>query len=396
MDIQKKLDELGRAFEEFKKTNDAAIVEIKTKGQEKGETKEKLEKIETNLQSLETKIGEFNAALTRIGQDGNQDEKVDKKMGQYKDAVIQYMRKGTEIPADLQDYARKALTVDSEVGGGFFVEPEVSSEIVKLVHESSPLRQLASVQTISGASLKINSDLDRPAATPVGERAARSTTTSPTVKQIEIFAHEYYVFPEASQSFLDDAAVNVEAWLADWAGTGFALTEATDFISGDANNRIRGILSYADGSAFGQIQRLPTDATGAITGDDLLELQDLVKEPYQRGSTWLMNRLTKTVIRKVKNGTEYLWQPGLQQGAPDVLLGRPVALATDLNTSLATGTDGLVMYGDFKAGYQIVDRMGIRVLRDNITNKPYVGFYTTKRVGGAVKNYEAIKVLKIL
>lgn len=395
MDFAKKLEELGRAFESFKETNDKSIQEIKAKGDASSETKTKLEKVETHLQSVESKLQEMNAALTRAGQEGNPGEKEDKKMAEYKKALNQYMRKGAELTGEMEAFARKALSVDSETGGGFFVEPETSSEIVKKIHESNPIRQLASVITISSASLKLNCDLDRPSASPVGERQSRTTTTSPTVRQVEIVAHEYYCFPEATQAFLDDAAVNVESWLSDYAGEAFALAEATDAITGTGVGRIRGITSYTDGTDFGYVERIQSDATGSITGDDLIDVQDALKEGYQRNAVWLMNRLFKSTVRKLKDGTQYLWQPGLQAGAPDTLLGRTVHMCPDLNTSLAATTDNLLIYGDIKAGYQFVDRVGIRVLRDPLTNKPFVGFYTTKRSGGGVKNFEALKIFKI-
>lgn len=392
MDIQKKIDELGHAFEEFKKINDQKIEEIK-KGSSGAESKEKLERCEKHLDILETQIKEMNAALARTGGQGG-DQKT-KETEQRKQEFNAFLRKGQHAAHD-GAFAGKTLSIDSEVGGGFFVLPEVSAEIVKKVNESSPMRQLASVVTISTSSFKVNSDLDARTANWQGERSSRSEGTSPTINQDEIFVHEMDCNPGATQAFLDDAFVNVEAWLADYAAEAFALAEATAFISGHGVGRPRGVLSYGDGTTYGNVQRITTDATGAITGDDLIDVQDALKEPYQKNATWLMHRLTKSVIRKVKDGTQYLWQPGLQAGAPDMLLGRPVMLAADLNTSLATGTDGLMLYGDFKQCYQIVDRVGIRTLRDPYSSKPKVVFYTTKRVGGGVKNYEAVKVLKIM
>lgn len=393
MDLTKKIDELGSAWEEYKKTNNAAIEKQRT---ESSETKEKLEKIDTDLDKLQEEVKALNAAMTRIGQGGqNQVDEKKQKLEEYKKQFEKYVRKGSDISHEMNEFAMKTLSVDSDVNGGFFVEPQMSAEIVKSIHESSPIRQLASVQTISSASLKLNSDLDKPLAYPVAERGSRTVTTNPTVKQNEIFAHEYYCEPQATQSFLDDAAINVEAWLSAYAAEAFALAEATDMVSGNGVGKIRGILSYTDGTTYGYIQRVATDATGAITGLDLIDVQDSLKEGYQRNASWLMNRLTRSVVRKATDGTQYLWQPGLQAGVPDMLLGKPVYLAADLNTSLVTGTDGLMMYGDFRAGYQVVDRVGIRLQRDPYTSKPNVIFYTTKRVGGAVKNFEAIKVLKI-
>lgn len=398
MEVAKKLDDLGRAFEEFKKTNDQRLDEIKKEGKAKPETETKLAKIEADLQGIEGKVSALNAALNRTGgQNGGAAEEKEevKNMRLYRAAVVDYVRRGVDVPADLKKFATKAMSEDSETGGGFLVVPEVASEIIKAVHESSPMRQLADVLSISSASLRINQDLDRPASGWVGERGSRSASTPPTVRQVEIFAHEMFAYPESTQAFLDDAAVNVEAWLAAFCGQAFALDEASAFISGDGVGKPRGILGYADGSVFGYIQRQACGGTGSVTGDDLIDMQTLLKEPYQKNAQWLIKRQLLGTIRKIKDGQgRYIWQPGLQDGKPDLLLDKPVNMAADLNSALTTGVDGLAIYGDLKAGYQIVDRVGIRVLRDPYTNKPNVGFYTTKRVGGGVKNYEAIKVLK--
>jgi HK97 family phage major capsid protein len=415
--LKGKLDTLGVAFEEFKKINNAKV-EAEKSGREAlaKELGAKSEKAEAHIQSLETKITELNAALARTAQGGAGPEADVKEyretlrknlgrevsveetkefMGQKK-RFNEFMRKGKNAAQDgAFQVESKTLSADSQVDGGFFIEPEVSSEIVKKINLSSPIRQLASVISISTSSFKINSDTSARTANWQGERSSRSEGTNPQVNQDEIFVHEMDCNPGATQTFLDDAAVNVEAWLADYAAEAFALAEATAFVSGHGVGRPRGFLSYADGSSYGQVQRIATDATGAITGDDLIDLQDALKSPYRRGATWLMHRTIKSLVRKVKDGTQYLWQPGLVVGSPDVIMGNPVMEAEDMSTSLATTADGLIAYGDFKQGYQIVDRVGIRVLRDPYSSKPKVVFFTTKRVGGGVKNYEAIKVLKI-
>ncbi len=417
MELKEKLEALGKAFDEFKKTNDTRLDEIKKLGAAKPETEEKLTKIEGTMQALETKIGELNAAIARTGGQGGEAETTSlksyrerlekvtgrswetsdvKKMEKYRKSFNAFMRKGIEIPGDELEFAQKTMSVDSDVNGGFLVDPEVSGEMIKLIHESNPIRQLSSVQTIGSASLKINCDLDRPASGWVGERQSRTAGSSPGVKQVEIVAHEMYAYPEATQQFLDDAAVNVEAWLNAYCSNAFALDEATAFISADgANQKPRGILSYTDGTTFGYIQRQQCAGTGALVANDLIDVQTLLKEGYQKNASWMINRLLIGTIRKIKDVTsgQYIWQPGLQESTPSILLGRPVYMNADLSTSLTDATD-LIIYGDFKAAYQIVDRVGIRVLRDPFTNKPLVGFYTTKRTGGAVKNFEALKVLQ--
>lgn len=414
-EIKGKLDELGKSWEEYKKTNDAKIELLEKKGLSASEQKEKLDKMDAAMDALDKKIADLNAAIARTGGQGG--DIVDSDVKEYQEFASKHIGRRVTIQEakDLQErgkqfrefmregkHARgngelqlKTLSVDSEVGGGFFVIPEVSAEIIKKVNESSPVRQLASVVSISTASFKVNSDLSARAANWQGERSSRSEGSSPTVNQDDIFVHEMDCNPGATQQFLDDAAVNVEAWLSEYAAEAFALAEATAFISGSGVGRPSGILSYADGTVYGKVERVATDATGAISGDSLINVQEALKEPYQKNAHWLMHRTTRGTIRKIKDGTNYLWQPGLQAGAPSTLLEKPVHLAADLNTSLAATTDGLMIYGDFKQGYQIVDRIGIRVLRDPYSSKPKVIFFTTKRVGGGVKNYEALKILQV-
>lgn len=403
MEIQKKLDELGSAFEEFKKTNDTRLAEIKATGAVKADTETKLAKIETTIVTLEETIKGLNAALARTGGNGGDPTKDEakEKDAKYREAQLKWMRKGEAIPEELMAHAvsrvtGKSMSADSEVDGGFLVTPETSSEIVTKVFESSPMRQLASAQSISTSSLKILEDLDEAASGWVGERGARPATGTPQIKMNEIFVFELYANPQATQSFLDDASINIESWLAGKVSDKFARDEATAFISGNGVNKPKGILSYGSGNGYGLIERVVTAANNAVVGEDLIDVQTALKEPYQAGAQWMINRSMIGVLRKLKDTVtgQYIWQPGLQISAPSVLLGRPVNMASDLPSAITATTD-TILYGDFKAGYQIVDRVGIRVLRDPYTNKPYVGFYTTKRVGGAVKNFEAIKVLKI-
>lgn len=397
MELQKKLEEMGQAFDAFKKTNDARLDEIKKNGTPSAATEEKLAKNEKHIADLEVKITEMNAALARGAQGVDTEEKqIKAEAKKYKDAILGYMRKGAAIPQDVLEMQAKAMSVDSDTDGGFLVTPEMSSEVVKKIYESSPIRQLASVQTIGSDSLEMIHDLDEAASGWVGETAARTATNTPTLKKEIIPVHELYAFPQATQKLLDDAAVNLEAWLTGKVSEKFARDEATAFISGNGTNKPKGILAYASGTSFGQVERQAAAGASALVADDMINLQQLLKEGYQMNASFLINRLIIGTLRKLKDVTsgQYIWQPGLSAGSPNQLLGKPVYMAADLPSTLVTATDTII-YGDIKAGYQIVDRIGVRVLRDAFTNKPYVGFYVTKRVGGAVKNFEAVKVLRM-
>jgi HK97 family phage major capsid protein len=267
------------------------------------------------------------------------------------------------------------------------------------------MRQIASVQAISTDALEGIEDLGEAGAGYAGEHAQGSDTTTPQVGKWRIPVYIIDTEPKATQSILDDAAVDVEAWLAGKVADKFARFENAEFVAGAT--KIRGITSYTNaadsgsGVTWGTIGYIATGtsadfgSTVATTADKLIDVVGLLKNAYLPNANWVTRRSVITKIRKFKIGAtvdHYIWQPGLTLGAPETILGYPVKRMEDM-PALASDSYSLA-FGDFKAGYQIVDRMGIRVLRDPYTAKPYVKFYTTKRVGGGVLNFEAIKLLK--
>lgn len=387
MEIEKKLTDLHEAFAEFKKQNDASLKEVKEKGSASAERLAKIDSLNETISNLEGEIKSIQTAMNRNGGAGNggdQDE-VAKKQSEL---MQKYLRKGIES-AEL-----KAMSVDSDEDGGFLVTPAVSSEIVKKVFESSPLRQLASVQSISTDALEILEDLDEAGSGWVGETQARPSTSTPKLKKIVIPVHELYAQPQATQKLLDDAAFNVEAWLAEKVADKFGRDEATAFVSGNGVAKPLGILSYDAGTGFGQVEQVQTAASLTIAADDLIELSYALKEGYKNGAAWLAKRQVIKLFRKLKDTQgRYLWEPGLNGATQSTLLGFPVYEANDMADVAANSLS--VGFGNFKSGYQIVDRIGVRVIRDIYSSKPNVLFYTTKRVGGAVKNFEAIKLLKV-
>ena len=397
MELKEKLDAMGTAFEEFKKTNDLKLEEVKKFGTATAATETKLAKIEGDMDKLQKSIDGLNAALARTGgQSELTEEAVEAKASKaYRSAVGSYMRKGVNIPSDVVHPQFKDMSVDVESDGGFLVSPEIATEITKKLYETSPMRQLASVMTIGTDMLEMLYDGDEADSGWVGETQARPVTNTPGLKQIKIPVNEIYANPRATQKLLDDAAINIEAWLAEKVRDRFERQENRAFWVGDGILKPKGVFAYDSGTGFNQIERVNTALNSAMGADDFINLQTALKEGYQGNATWVINRLLVGTIRKYKDTVtgQYIWQPGLQVGSPDVLLGRPVVKATDLPNAFAASTD-LVAYGDFKAGYQIVDRFGIRVLRDPYTMKPWVTFYTTKRVGGGVKDFEAIKILR--
>lgn len=389
MEMEKKMEAVAKAFEDFKGLNEKRLAEIEKKGFETSETKAALEKANAQIDSLQEEIKKMQTAMNRNGASEKSEENA--AMAEYKTAFGKWVRKG--VDAGLHDLEKKALSVGSDPDGGYLVLPEMSDEIVKKIFESSPMRQVAAVQQISSDTFEIIQDLDEADAGWVTETAARPETDSPQLKKIVIAVHEMYAKAKASQKILDDAFVNVEAWLGEKYADKFARLEATAFVLGDGVNKPRGILTYAAGTGFEQLEQIDSGAATAITADGLIDLATSLKAAYKPQAAFMMKRVTLGSVRKLKDlQNQYLWQPALSAGNPDMILGYPVYEADDMP---AEGADALaVAFGNFQAGYQIVDRFGIRTLRDPYSSKPHVEFYATKRVGGAVKNFEAIKLMK--
>jgi HK97 family phage major capsid protein len=375
---------LLKAFEDFKSANDARLKLIEEKKHVPAELEQKLTKIESEIERLEKANAELRTAANRTS--NTPESKADEIKLKRVELFRKFLKTGDE--AEL-----KTLSVASDPDGGYLVIPEMSDEIVQKVFESSPVRQYASIQTISSDSFEIIHDLDEAGSGWVSEQGARPATSTPQFKKVIIPTHELYAFPFASQKILDDAFVNLESWIASKVADKFARDEATAFVNGDGNGKPRGFLTYAAGAGFQQIEQVAGGAASAIEADGLIDLVYALKSPYRIGAAFMMKRQTVAAVRKLKDQEDqYLWRPGIEAGQPSQLLGYPVVEAEDMP---AVGTDSLsVAFGNFQQGYQIVDRFGIRVLRDPYTSKPLVGFYTTKRVGGDVKNFEAIKILK--
>jgi HK97 family phage major capsid protein len=389
MDVQKLVGEVQTAFAEFKSANDARLKAIEAKGYAPADLVEKVEKLNTAISEKEAEIAAIKTAMNRTnGSQFNDGKKKEEKEIQYEKAMKSYLRGGGG------EVEMKALSSDSDQDGGFLVTPEMSSEVIKKVFETSEMRAHASQQTISTSSLQILEDLDEAGAGWVGEIEPRPETSTPQWKMIEIPVHEIYAEPKATQRFLDDASINVEAWLSEKVSSKFARTENTSFVSGDGVKKPKGFLDYASGTGFGQIEQVVTGHSTAILADSLIDLIYSVKSPYKAGSKFFMKRGTIKDLRKFKDlENRYLWAPGMDGNTAGSILGYEVVEFNDMPDVAANALP--VAFGDMKQAYQIVDRIGIRVLRDPFTSKPFVKFYTTKRVGGGVKNFEALKLLKV-
>lgn len=315
----------------------------------------------------------------------------------YRPAFSHYLRRGDKgLSADVQ----AAMSVGSDPDGGYWVEPDTTGAIVTQVFETSPMRQYADVQAIGTDALEGINDLDEAGGGWVGETAAPAETDTPGVGKYRIPVHGMSAEPRATQQLLDDSMVSIESWLAGKVSSKFVRLENTAFVVGDGNVKPRGFLTYPAGtpsaSAWDVIQQSGTGTSGAFDssdpGDVFHTIIGTMKAEYLPGAVFAMNRTVLAAVRKIKDGDgTYLWEKSFQANQPFQLLGYPVATFEDMP---ALGTGSLsIMFGNLGVSYQIVDRIGIRVLRDPYTAKPYVKFYTTKRVGGDVVNFEAIKLM---
>ena len=307
----------------------------------------------------------------------------------YAEAFDIYARKGDGF------VEAKTMSVGSDPDGGYFVTPARSARMLTIIYESSPMRELATVETIGSDSIEYPVDEDESDAGWVGEtevRTGNNGTAQIGIQKINV--HEIYAKPKATTKLLEDGSVDVGAWLERKIGEKFARTEASAFISGNGVKKPRGILTYNSGSTRGTLEQINSGAAAAVTFDGLIRVVGSLKEPYHPGATWLMRRATEMEVMLLKDGNgQYLWRPSLEAGKPSTLRGYTVHHAADMT---AMGANALaIAFGNFKAGYTIVDRLGVSILRDPYSAKPFVEFYSRKRVGGDVTNFEAIKIHKI-
>jgi HK97 family phage major capsid protein len=395
-EITERVNSLGNAWEQFKHVNNQRLAEIERKGSADPLYLEQLGKINTALDHYKQRVDGLEVELKRPGvalHEVKSGSGLTPMQSEYKKAFCNYLRKGMD--AGLEAFESKALSVGSDPDGGFLVTPAMSQAIVKTVTENSPLRAIASVETISTDSLEIIQDYNLAAAGWTTETGAVAETNTPQIAKSTITAFELYAQPKATQKLVDDSAIDIEAWVAQKVAEVFSKMENTAFISGNGTSQPKGILTYASGTSWGQVEQVNSGLAAGVTADGLIKLYYALKEDYARRATFIMNRAVLQSVRLLKEATtdQYLWQPGLAAGAPDTLLGVPVVQAVDMPVAAANSLS--IAVGDFGRAYQIVDRIGIRTLRDPFTEKPFVKFYTTKRVGGAVVNFEALKLQRL-
>ncbi len=385
------------AFEAFKETNDERLGQIECRMVSDVVTSEKLERINRAVDEHKRIVDALSLKQARPHLEaGNVPSTT---AIEHKAQFERYVRTGDV--GMLNQLEAKALSVGSDPDGGYLVPEETERAVMRSLRGISPIRSIAGIRQVSANVYKKPFSTTGPGTGWVGETDARPETTSPTLAELSFPTMELYAMPAATATLLDDAAVNIDEWIAEEVRVAFAEQEGAAFVDGDGTNKPKGFLDYptvANSSwTWGNVGYLATGVSGGFAAtdpsDDLIDLIYAVKAGYRANAHWVMNRSVQGEIRKIKDADgNYIWQPAMRPGEEPLLMNFPVTEAEDMPDVAADSLS--LAFGDFHRGYLIVDRGGIRVLRDPYSSKPYVLFYTTKRVGGGIQDFDAIKFLK--
>jgi HK97 family phage major capsid protein len=387
--IKALIENLNKAFADFKAEHTAQLEDIK-KGNADALQALKVENINADIDRLQKAVDDANTKLASAQMGGGP---AGSKLAdaEYSESFRAHFTKGA---------VSASLNKGADAEGGYLAPVEWDRTITNKLTILSDMRELATVQRVSGAGLTKLFNLGGTSSGWVGEAAARPGTNTGTFASLGFGWGEIYANPAATQQILDDSEIDLEAWLAGEVELEFAKQEGSAFFAGDGANKPFGILTYVTGAAnaakhpFGAIKVVNSGAAAAITSDGIIDLIYDLPSEFTANAKFTMNRKTQGVIRKLKDGDgNYLWQPSYVAGQPATLAGfaiKEVAAIPDVAANAIAA-----LFGDFKQTYTVYDRVGVRVLRDPFTNKPYVQFYTTKRVGGGVHNPEPMRALKI-
>ncbi|MGB6119245.1 MAG: phage major capsid protein [Mesorhizobium sp.] len=387
--------EFMNSFEAFREANDQRLGQIERRCSEDVVTAEKVDRISRALDEQKRTMDQL--VLKRVRPALGRDVTVGDI--EHKEAFEAYVRRGDERA--MQSFDQKAMSIGSGPDGGYLVPAETETAIGRRLSALSPIRSIASVRQVSASVLKKPFQRSGPASGWVAETAARTQTSSPILDELQFATMELYAMPAATATLLEDAVVDLDEWVASEVETAFAEQEGLAFVSGDGSAKPRGFLNYdtvAENSwAWGKLGHIATGVDGAFAAsaapDVLIETIYALKAGYRQNASWVMNRKVQAAIRKLKDEDgNYVWQPPSTVGERAMLMGFPLVEAENMPNIAEDATP--IAFGDFGRGYLIVDRTGVRVLRDPYSAKPYVLFYTTKRVGGGVQDFDAIKLVK--
>lgn len=426
--LKELLEKQHQTFDEFKKANDERLAQIEQRGTADAVTVDKVEKLSAALDALQDNFRALEklATLPNRGNDGPAAEKLAARLemanvhlqsiaglagkaskrfdaetlAKYERDYVEYLRSGRD--GAMQDWHRQDFQITVDGDGGFLVPPDMSGRIITRLYERSEMRGIITVQPTTSSELEGVADTADVDAGWRGETEPVTDTNNTQLGKYIIPVEEMWAQPRASTRLIADAAVNVEAWVAAKLGDRFGRLEGAAVVVGDGVKKPRGFMSYASATTadttrpWGTLQRRGTGASGAIGTnpfDVLIDLTMDLKPAYRANARWVATRSTYAQYRKAKaTDGQYLWQPPVQAGMPATMLGYPVTEAEDM-PALAASADFLA-FGDFREGYTLVERQGITILRDPYTAKGYVKFYATRRIGGGVVNFDAIKLLR--
>lgn len=386
LEIKSKINELASAWEQFKKLH----TDTEKKGMD-ALTLGHLDRINEAIDLYHSDVKRLEAAIKRPQLSERGVDVGD--VCEHKQSMNSYLKTGSEDR--IRAIHKKALTVSVDSDGGFFISRGAIDFVNKGMAEYSPMRGVAAITDITGDALEIVEDFDDAATGWVQEAEVRQDTKTPSISKKIIQVHELYAQPKATQKLIDDASIDMEDWITNKLIDAFTKIENQSFISGDGIGKPKGILSYENGIGSSKIEQVPSGKVGVFTAESLFKLYYSLREEFAIRGKFLMNRATVQACRILKDNVSghYLWNPGLEVGSPPTLLGAEVCTVAEMP---APGNGALaIAFGDFKSGYQIVDRQGVSIMRDPFTEKPFVKFYATKRVGAGVLNGQAIKLLKL-
>lgn len=392
--------EQGTAWEEFKKANDSRLEAIESKGYAPADTVEKVAKINDELNKIGRDLDEVAKKANRPAQpDGN--GKMTSDQMEHKAALGKYLRTGND--AGLHELEAKALISNSDPDGGYLVDVEMDNSIDRIASTISAMRSVANIRSIGNGAY---SKLVKTRGISGGwleENADSSESTEQQFSKIEIKAEKVYAEPWITNEMLEDSFYDLESDIMEEAGLTFAETEGESFITGNGVGKPRGIATYTNVAnasyAWGSVGYVASGKAGAFTSvapsDALINLQHGLKQQYRPGAVFMMNDATLGTVRQMKDASMgfYLWQPDTTAGFGGQLLGSRVVVDDNL-ADVAANTMSIA-YGNMQRAYTIVDRRGIAVIRDNITKKGVTKFFVSKRVGGGITNFEAVKLMKM-
>ena len=388
--LNNKLETLGNTWEHYKNTNDDRLTQIEKDKKVDPLTEIKLEKLNNEIEEQKAQIRKLEATLSRPA-NGIEECKSAEDF-EYKNAFNTYIKKGIETDLNNVEVKRDLTSsIDTSSSyGGYLLSPNIQKMMIDTIEDNSIMRKICSVQEISSSSLDV---IDGSNMTPswLNETGTVNDTDTTIFSKTTINTFDLVAQPKVSQKLLDDSAIDIEQWLANRLAEDFIQAEEDAFINGTGatDNQPTGILSYVDNG----IESITSaDSTKHFNEEDILDLYYSLNDKYVNNASFLMPRSAMKAIRQLKDSTSghYLWNPALLAGQVDTLLGAPIyqnSFVPPVDTASKS-----IIFGDFRK-YQIVDRVGVRILRDPYTAKPYVRFYTTKRVGGDVIDKNAFKCL---